>query len=540
LRRGELDDVRLLPPRTVDLMARNRLPGDLESFGRPLFAETSYAGVGFGLGFSATVDPVAAASTAFGVDPVDDLAARFLTQFRPASTYPIRPHLPSPGPLTFVCCSPACNASASRATMTVPRRSRSGRGCVQVGKRSALTWIIGWRVWTYFRRRPWTFALGVALLLLESFAPRNASYVVLVAVTVIITVKGLVELLHPAYEDVKRTVEIKPRKRPDGPLLHGYVPPYDGWRKISFRGDEAIHDPELDAALARDTVIRFDADPTRWLPTGDYEHVRALKVSTLDFDEDKVRLSSDLVAGVQDVRVRRTLYSAFLVTNRLAAYEYRKPHSQRELLPFDDIGLDADGRVPKLTRSRCSNHVGVDVLAVSDGRILLQRQSLRNRLNGGLVIGSGSGSADWHDLLAPCVEGDLTRFVRHSMRREMCEELGLTRAETPTLEDIRIVGYSRMTSLGGKPQFYGVARLPAGVEPRVHGAEALYVEDHEFEDFDPDDGVDGFRAALERVERKYRNEMAFPLYATIQLIKQWLAADPTADRWLRATASTGR
>jgi CubicO group peptidase (beta-lactamase class C family) len=107
LRRGELDGVRLLSPRTVDLMTRNHLPGDLESFGRPLFAETSYVGVGFGLGFSVTVDPVAAktlgpageyawggaASTVFWVDPVNEVTAMFFTQLLPSSTYPIRPQL---------------------------------------------------------------------------------------------------------------------------------------------------------------------------------------------------------------------------------------------------------------------------------------------------------------------------------------------------------------------------------------------------------------------------------------------------------------
>ena len=38
---GVLDDVRILSPRTVSLMASNHLPGhvDLEAYGRPLFAE---------------------------------------------------------------------------------------------------------------------------------------------------------------------------------------------------------------------------------------------------------------------------------------------------------------------------------------------------------------------------------------------------------------------------------------------------------------------------------------------------------------------
>ncbi len=61
LNRGELDGVRLLGSRTVDYMTRNHLPGnvDLELFGRPLFAETSFDGVGFGLGFSVVLDAAA-------------------------------------------------------------------------------------------------------------------------------------------------------------------------------------------------------------------------------------------------------------------------------------------------------------------------------------------------------------------------------------------------------------------------------------------------------------------------------------------------
>ena len=110
LNRGELDGVRLLGSRTVDYMTRNHLPGnaDLEAFGRPLFAETTFDGVGFGLGFSVTLDPVAnrvlgarggdygwggAASTAFWVDPAEEIVGLFLTQLLPSSTYPIRESL---------------------------------------------------------------------------------------------------------------------------------------------------------------------------------------------------------------------------------------------------------------------------------------------------------------------------------------------------------------------------------------------------------------------------------------------------------------
>ena len=106
---GELDGVRLLGTRTVDYMAQNHLPGhqDLEQFGRPLFAETSFTGVGFGLGFSVVEDNVAnkvlssigefawggAASTAFWVDPLEEITVLFMTQLLPSSTHPIRPQL---------------------------------------------------------------------------------------------------------------------------------------------------------------------------------------------------------------------------------------------------------------------------------------------------------------------------------------------------------------------------------------------------------------------------------------------------------------
>jgi CubicO group peptidase (beta-lactamase class C family) len=64
-------------------------------------------GVGFGLGFSVVLDPAAgkgvcssgefawggAASTAFWVDPSEELTAMFFTQLMPSSTHPIRSQL---------------------------------------------------------------------------------------------------------------------------------------------------------------------------------------------------------------------------------------------------------------------------------------------------------------------------------------------------------------------------------------------------------------------------------------------------------------
>lgn len=106
-REGELDRVRLLGRKTVEYMTCNHLPGDLADMGQPSFTETSFAGIGYGLGFSVMLDPAKAgvvatpgeyawggyASTYFWVDPVEDITFIFLTQLQPSGCYPLRQEL---------------------------------------------------------------------------------------------------------------------------------------------------------------------------------------------------------------------------------------------------------------------------------------------------------------------------------------------------------------------------------------------------------------------------------------------------------------
>ncbi len=133
LNKGQLDGVRILGRKTVELMTSNHLPHncDLTSMGYILNSETRPAGlgvglgarynlrrgglrtetrndgIGFGLGGAILLDPAAAhilgspgeyawggaASTAFWVDPMEAMAVIFLTQLMPSSSYPIRREL---------------------------------------------------------------------------------------------------------------------------------------------------------------------------------------------------------------------------------------------------------------------------------------------------------------------------------------------------------------------------------------------------------------------------------------------------------------
>jgi CubicO group peptidase (beta-lactamase class C family) len=107
---GEVDGVRILGRKTVELMASNHLPagGDLQSVALPGgYGEVGFAGMGFGLTVAVAQSPTVtqvigstgeymwggAASTIFWVDPAEDLTVVFMTQLLPSGTFNFRGQL---------------------------------------------------------------------------------------------------------------------------------------------------------------------------------------------------------------------------------------------------------------------------------------------------------------------------------------------------------------------------------------------------------------------------------------------------------------
>lgn len=106
---GELGGIRLIGPKTLALMTGNHLPGnrDLPEMSRSMFSEATYSGIGFGLGFSVTINPAktliagspgeyawgGVATTSFWIDPAEELITIFMTQVIPSTAYPVRREL---------------------------------------------------------------------------------------------------------------------------------------------------------------------------------------------------------------------------------------------------------------------------------------------------------------------------------------------------------------------------------------------------------------------------------------------------------------
>ncbi len=107
---GELDGVRILGRKTVELMSANHLPGggEMTEFAQPGgFGEVGFTGMGFGLTVATNLGPERSgvissrgdytwggyASTIFWVDPVEELTVIFMTQLIPSGTFNFRDQL---------------------------------------------------------------------------------------------------------------------------------------------------------------------------------------------------------------------------------------------------------------------------------------------------------------------------------------------------------------------------------------------------------------------------------------------------------------
>ena len=99
LNRGELDGVRLLGRKTVELMTQNHLAPSMF----PMQLGDTMPGIGFGLGFSVVMDVAqtqlpgsagthgwgGAANTHFWLDPVEEMLGIIMLQYMPSGTYPV-------------------------------------------------------------------------------------------------------------------------------------------------------------------------------------------------------------------------------------------------------------------------------------------------------------------------------------------------------------------------------------------------------------------------------------------------------------------
>lgn len=212
------------------------------------------------------------------------------------------------------------------------------------------------------------------------------------------------------------------------------------------------------------------------------------------FNERKFCLSTEfyIEEGKENVYKvgchKGTYYDTFL-TNVISGKELRSNQdnkliaSAKEFMPVRKLASDLYS-LKDITTSIMNNEVGVSTLGItSDNYLILWRQNRAAQSSSGLLVPTGSGSADWKDYK----QGSLNETIINAMGRELWEENGGKKlgVSYENIGQTQILGYFRWLKKGGKSEFVGVTRLNADLitfsqqKSEVFDREEYLVEDNQ-------------------------------------------------------------
>lgn len=311
-----------------------------------------------------------------------------------------------------------------------------------------------------------------------------------------------------------------------------FAPPYSSWMRVSEGRRELITAPTLNKVLRDELVpLPFIAESEKWRIADPVVEEARVRWSLDNRNDDKIRMSSDpnLEDLSKPVQLQRTDYAAFVVTNRLAYEEIAAPRSLHAMLKFDD--LDGEGRLPPLALSASSNHIGGDLLLAAPNGMVFLQQGEGNGIYPNHWVASSSGSFDYPKDLHGAL--DLRDIVKSGLTRELREEAGLPKSHIIPKHDVKIIGFGRATYFGGKPQFFGVARTPTRVSPKIKGEEKSkrYAKAHTLIPMSLDEGGAGIMRAIDRFLATHYL-ISPSLVALSEMMRLWFMDDEEAATWL--------
>jgi hypothetical protein len=241
------------------------------------------------------------------------------------------------------------------------------------------------------------------------------------------------------------------------------------------------------------------------------------------FNDQKVRLISDLtpekMLSGAPVRVQTTDYFSTLATNDITGREIW--HEGRKLYDGGSFAI-RDNTLMDNEETLCSNHLGACTLGITtDGVMVIPAQSLRAAQYAGMMMPSGSGSADLGDL----EEAETLQDVALSaLERELLEETGLDPFKRDELVRSKLIGYARVLERGGKPDFFGVSLMNVpfhAISSRDrHGLRT----DLPKITSDPE-RLPALLASLASLREGNRGQVSTSLYLNLLLFEEYLAAE---------------
>lgn len=316
-----------------------------------------------------------------------------------------------------------------------------------------------------------------------------------------------------------------------------------GYRRRSFGSEHWIHSPEVDEQLRAADLPVEEAEGRYRLP----DQAAAVRTFVLTgrmwgqtmFDGELVRLASDLVAPLGDraAVIQTASYFDGECTNEMMDQVVERRSSVGpNTLVYEPMDLALDGRVLRdLGSSLCANAVGISTVAVtSDGRVMLPSQSDQNARSKRKLAPSGSGSAEMgRDFFQ---DDSLQDLIARAMTRELVEEC-FENAQRPPRVATKVIGFARILTRGGKPEFFGASYVDAPFASVRR--EKLFVQDVSEACVRLDSPAVAL-ADLRQVRTRHRARFSLPLEINLALLEAWLSTDPAAALALIERGQGGR
>ena len=179
-----------------------------------------------------------------------------------------------------------------------------------------------------------------------------------------------------------------------------------------YNNEAYLYSNRIDDALI-DSDLRIKVIPHKMRMNNNQKQLlysivkRKLAKGTIIFNGTMVKLGTDLlidddkvrIDNKQEIVVQKTDYFSNITSNDIV-YTQAFETDFSKLYKGQDMTIDSAGSLYDLSYSPAANIIGVTTLAItSDGYAILNVQSNSNDVNNGRLVPSGSGSADFDDLL---------------------------------------------------------------------------------------------------------------------------------------------
>jgi len=259
---------------------------------------------------------------------------------------------------------------------------------------------------------------------------------------------------------------------------------YDFIKKDEHGHRVAIYSKNINDRLI-DKEFKYSLDNKKFVISDQSKRVKAFVINRkkgVCFNGCKIRLLSEDFVCEKKMRLMYTDYYDGECTNEsaLVKIKVKDKDEDSENIVFTGSSLwTNNGIILEIENSFCSNYIGVSTLAITrDSRLILIQQSYKSAQFPDEMAPSGSGSAEKKDF----VDDNFSKSIINGMERELLEENGFRKVKRKDysryIKKTKIIGFSRVLSRGGKPEFFGFTILDIhSKECKLKGAETLLASD---------------------------------------------------------------